>query len=47
MLRDPDNGPMNIWCEFGKDPIETKGYEAQTRKTNLAPLMAKTGTAES
>ena len=28
---------MNIWCEFGKDRLKTKGCRAHTRKINLPP----------
>ena len=30
-----DHGPMNIWCEFGKDHLKTEGHRAHA--TNLDP----------
>ena len=32
-----DHGLMNIWWEFEKDPLKTKGCRAQTRRMKLAP----------
>ena len=26
------HGSMNNWCEFGRDPLKTKGCRAHTRK---------------
>ena len=28
---------MNIWCEFGKDPLKTNGCRAQTRQVAHGP----------
>ena len=32
-----DYGPMNIWSEFGKDPLKTKRCWARTRKRTWPP----------
>ena len=31
-----DHGQMNLWCQFEKDPLKTKGCTAQRRKVKLA-----------
>ena len=33
------HGPMNSWCEFGKDRLKTKGCRAHKRKNAFGPLV--------
>ena len=35
-----EQGPVKIWCKFGKDQLKTKGCGAHTRKSKLGPLVA-------
>ena len=41
-----DHGSINIWWEFGKDPLKTKWCRAHTRKTNVFSLNSITDIAK-
>ena len=35
------HGPLNVCCEFEKDPLKTKGCQAHKRKTKLTDQWQK------
>ena len=39
-------GSNNVWCEFEKDPLQTKGFKAHTKNYDVGSLVATNITNE-